>query len=72
MAAKSQHSSAAAVLGKRGAQKRWKTYSSADKAQLGKLINEGLRKKQSPNYAIANALFRLANKLADQGRKERS
>jgi len=56
------------MLGKRGAESRWKSYSASDKAKLGRLINEGLRKKQNPNYAIANALFRLANKLANQKR----
>jgi hypothetical protein len=62
------HKSAAALLGKRGAQKRWKSYSASDRTQLQKLIQQGKAKRQNENFAIANALFRLANKLANQKR----
>jgi len=62
------HKSAASLLGKRGAASRWKNYSTSDRAQLQKLIGQGKAKRQNENFAIANALFRLANKLAQQKR----
>jgi hypothetical protein len=71
------HKSAASLLGKRGAASRWKNYSDADKRQLQNMIRSGQGKRrregrlpQNDNFAIANALFRLANKLAQkkQGR----
>jgi hypothetical protein len=62
------HKSAASLLGKRGAARRWKNYSASDRAQLQKSIRQGKAKRQNENFAIANALFRLANKLAKQRR----
>ena len=75
MATTSEHKSAASLLGRRGATKRWKNYSDADKRQLQNTIRSGQAKRrregrlpQNDNFAIANALFRLANKLANQKR----
>jgi hypothetical protein len=70
---KDKHSSAASLLGRRGAESRWRNYSDSDKRQLQNMIRSGQTKRrregrlpQNDNFAIANALFRLANKLAKQ------